>query len=173
MTSGPTPSTTTHLRPLQMLTGIIFGGSVMICAARVVIDASAPMPSWWAVGLVVVALFGAAYAINVVGYSVPALPHGLPRENAEGTALRLFSQTTVLRATLAEIPVVVAFFTSFAFSPHSWLTIAVALPGSAALFALHAWPSLRTAERVQEGLEADGARSHLAEALGIGRGLSR
>lgn len=161
------PSAAATLRPLQMLTGVVFGGAVMVCAARIAMDAAAPMPSVLAIAVVVLALVGAAVAITMFGYAVPSLPAGLPRENAEATSLRYFSQTTVVRAVLCEVPVLVAFGASLAFSPHSWLPIVIALPGSAALFYLHAWPSPRTAAAVERGLEADGAPSWLSEALGF------
>ena len=125
---------------------------------RIIVDPSAPMPSPWAVAIVLATLVGSATLIRCVGYAVPALPHGLPRENAEATSLRYFTSTTILRTALAEAPVLVAFACSFVFTPHSWLTLLIALPGGLALFWIHGWPSPRTAAAVEAGLEADGAR---------------
>lgn len=165
MTSQPTPAT--HLRPIQLVSASVAMGALMITIVRIFVDPSAPLPSALAIAVVVVALVGVAAAITYVGYSVPALPLGLPRENAEATSVRFFASTTVLRTALAEVPVLVAFAVSFAFTPHSWLTLAIALPGSLALFWLHAWPSQRTATATERGLEADGAKSYLSEALGL------
>ena len=170
MSQSPTPFTSPEqaaLRPIQMVSGIIGGGALMISVARILVDPSAPMPSPWAIALVLLTLVGSAVLIRAVGYSVPALPHGLPRENAEATSLRYFASTTTLRSALAEAPVLVAFAASFAFAPHSWLPLVIALPGGVALFWVHAWPSPRTAAGVQEGLEEDGAESYLGEALGF------
>jgi hypothetical protein len=170
MSQLPTPFSSPEqaaLRPIQMVSGIVGMGAVMLSVVRILVDPSAPMPSAWAVGLVLLVLVGSAVLIRVVGYSVPALPHGLPRENAETTSLRFFTSTTTLRSALAEAPVLVAFAASFAFVPHSWLPLVIALPGGIALFWLHAWPSPRTAAAVEEGLEADGAESYLSEALGF------
>lgn len=155
------------LRPIQMISGIVGMGAIMLSAVRILVDPTAPMPSPWAVALVLVTLVGSAMAIRAVGYSVPALPLGLPRENAETTSLRFFTSTTTLRSALSEAPVLVAFAASFAFLPHSWLPLIIALPGGIALFWVHAWPSPRTAAAVEEGLEADGAESYLSESLGF------
>lgn len=170
MSHPPSPFTSPEraaLRPIQMISGIVGMGALMISAVRILVDPSAPMPSPWAIGLVLLTLVGSAVLIRVVGYSVPALPLGLPRENAETTSLRFFTSTTTLRSAMAEAPVLVAFAASFAFVPHSWLPLLIALPGGIALFWVHAWPSPRTAAAVEEGLEADGAESYLSEALGF------
>ena len=155
------------LRPIQMVSAMVGMGALMLSAVRILVDPSAPMPSPLAIAIVLVTLVGSALLIRRIGYSVPALPHGLPRENAEATSLRFFTSTTILRTALAEAPVLVAFAVSFAFTPHSWLTLLIALPGGLALFWIHAWPSPRTAASVEEGLEADGAESYLSEVLGF------
>src|SRR6478609_3125831 len=146
------------LRPIQMVSVAVGMGALMLSAVRILVDPSAPLPSPWAIGIVLATLVGSATLIRYVGYAVPALPHGLPRENAE---------TTTLRTALAEAPVLVAFACSFVFTPHSWLTLLIALPGGLALFWVHGWPSPRTAAAVEAGLEADGAESWLSEALGF------
>ena len=155
------------LRPIQLVCVAVGMGALMITIVRIFVDSSAPFPSVTAIAIVFVALLGAALLITYAVYSVPALPPGLPRENAEATSLRFFASTTVLRTALAEAPVLVAFAVSFAFTPHSWLPLAIALPGALALFWLHAWPSPRTAAATERGLEADGAKSYLSEALGF------
>jgi len=155
------------LRPIQMVSAMVGMGALMLSAVRILVDPSAPMPSPLAIAIVLVTLVGSALLIRRIGYTVPALPHGLPRENAEATSLRFFTSTTILRTALAEAPVLVAFAVSFAFTPHSWLTLLIALPGGLALFWIHAWPSPRTAAAVEEGLEADGAESYLSEVLGF------
>ncbi|KRC85306.1 hypothetical protein ASE25_19925 [Terrabacter sp. Root85] len=155
------------LRPIQMVSVAVGMGALMLSAVRILVDPSAPLPSPWAVGIVLATLVGSATLIRYVGYAVPALPHGLPRENAETTSLRYFTSTTTLRTALAEAPVLVAFACSFVFTPHSWLTLLIALPGGLALFWVHGWPSPRTAAAVEAGLEADGAESWLSEALGF------
>lgn len=165
---GPlTPAGRAVLRPIQMVAVAVGMGALMISAVRIIVDPSAPLPSPWAVALVLVALVGSATLIRYVGYAVPSLPHGLPRENAESTSLRYFTSTTTLRTALAEAPVLVAFACSFAFTPHTWLPLVIALPGGLALFWVHGWPSPRTAAAVEAGLEADGAESYLSEALGF------
>ena len=155
------------LRPVQMVAVAVGMGAVMLSIVRILVDPSAPMPSPWAVALVLVTLVGSATLIRYVGYAVPALPLGLPRENAEATSLRYYTSTTTLRAALSEAPVLVAFACSFAFTPHSWLPLVIALPGGLALFYVHAWPSPRNVAAVEAGLEAQGADSHLGEALGF------
>jgi hypothetical protein len=166
--SGPFASPgSAALRPIQMVSVAVGMGALMLSAVRIVVDPSAPLPSPWAVAVTLVALVGSAVLIRYVGYAVPALPLGLPRENAEATSLRYFTSTTTLRTALAEAPVLVAFACSFAFTPHSWLPLLIALPGGLALFWVHGWPSARTAAAVEAGLEADGAESHLSEALGF------
>ena len=112
------------LRPIQMVSVAVGMGALMLSAVRILVDPSAPMPSPWAVGIVLATLVASATLIRYVGYAVPALPHGLPRENAETTSLRYFTSTTTLRTALAEAPVLVAFACSFVFTPHSWLTAA-------------------------------------------------
>ena len=112
------------LRPIQMVSVAVGMGALMLSAVRILVDPSAPLPSPWAVGIVLATLVGSATLIRYVGYAVPALPHGLPRENAEATSLRYFTSTTTLRTALAEAPVLVAFACSFVFTPHSWLTTA-------------------------------------------------
>jgi hypothetical protein len=166
MSSSSAAAVTARLRPLQLLTGTIGIGAVLVVLARVFIDPAAPMPSLWQIGVVALALFGAAVLLRQVGYAVPSLPRGLPEENAAETSVRYFSSTTVLRAAICEAPVFVGLFVSV-LTPHTWLPLALALPGSVALFWVHAWPSARTVAAVAEGLERDGARSHLAEALGL------
>jgi hypothetical protein len=174
MSESPVPSprpfgsaTQAALRPVQMVSAMVGMGALMLSAVRIIVEPAAPMPSALAIAIVLLALVGSALLIRRVGYSVPALPHGLPRENAEATSLRFFTSTTILRTALAEAPVLVAFAVSFAFTPHSWLTLLIALPGGLALFWIHAWPSPRTAAAVEEGLEADGAESYLGESLGF------
>ena len=174
MSESPVPSpspfgspTQAALRPVQMVSAMVGVGAVMLSAVLIIVEPAAPMPSALAIAIVLVALVGSALLTRRVGYSVPALPHGLPRENAEGTSLRFFTSTTILRTALAEAPVLVAFAVSFAFTPHTWLTLLIALPGGLALFWIHAWPSPRTAAAVEEGLEADGAESYLSESLGF------
>ena len=170
MSTPPSPFASARnaaLRPIQMVSVAVGMGALMISAVRIIVDPLAPMPSPWAVAITLVALVGSAALIRYVGYAVPALPPGLPRENAEATSLRYFTSTTTLRTALAEAPVLVAFACSFAFTPHSWLPLLIALPGGLALFWVHGWPSARTAAAVEAGLEADGAQSHLSEALGF------
>jgi hypothetical protein len=166
MSSSSAPAATTRLRPLQLLTGTIGAGAVLVALARIFMDPSAPMPSLWQVGAVALALLGAAVLLRQVGYAVPSLPTGLPEENAAETSIRYFSSTTVLRAAICEAPLFVGLLVSV-LTPHTWLPLALALPGSVALFWVHAWPSERTASAVEEGLERDGAKSHLAETLGL------
>ena len=155
------------LRPIQMVSVAVGMGAPMLSLVRIFVDPSAPLPSPWAVAIVLVSLVGSALLIRHVGYAAPSLPLGLPRENAEATSLRYYTSTTTLRTALAEAPVLVAFACSFAFTPHSWLPLLIALPGGLALFWLHGWPSARTAAAVEAGLEADGAESYLSEALGF------
>lgn len=164
--SSPVPPFASRLRPIQLLTGTIAGGAILVALARIFLDPAAPMPAWWQVAVVAVALLGAAMTIRRVGYSVPSLPLGLPEDNAAETSLRYFSSTTVLRAAICEAPVFVALFVSV-LPPRGWLPLALALPGAVALFWVHAWPSERTVAAVEEGLERDGARSHLGERLGL------
>jgi hypothetical protein len=173
MSESPVPSPSPFpsgaqaaLRPVQMVSAMVGIGALMLSAVRIIVEPAAPMPSALAIAIVLVALVGSALLIRRVGYSVPALPQGLPRENAEATSLRFFTSTTILRTALAEAPVLVAFAVSFAFTPHTWLTLLIALPGGLALFWIHAWPSPRTAAAVEEGLEADNAESYLSEVLG-------
>lgn len=158
---------TAALRPIQLVCTAVGMGALMITIVRIFVDPAAPLPSVAAIAIVLVALLAAATLITYVGYSVPALPLGLPRENAETTALRFFTSTTILRTALTEAPVLVAFAVSFAFTPHSWLPLAIALPGALTLFWLHAWPSARTAAALERALEVDGAKSYLSEALGF------
>ncbi|WP_347351287.1 hypothetical protein [Intrasporangium sp.] len=155
-----------RLRMLQLLAATIAGGAALVAVARVLVDTTAPWPAWWQLALVVLALLAAALLIRQVGYAVPALPHGLPDENAAATSVRYFSSTTVLRAAICEMPVFVALFVSI-LPPRTWLPLVLAVPGAAALFWIHAWPSARTAAAVVEGLEREGASSHLVEALGL------
>ncbi len=155
------------LRPIQMLSAIVGMGAVMISAVRIVVDPAAPMPSWGAVAVVVLALVAATVLITYVGYSVPSLPLGLPRENAAATSLKYFTSTTTMRVAIAEAPVLIAFVVTFVFEPHSWLPLLIALPGALALFWVHGWPSARTAAATERGLEADGAESYLSESLGF------
>ena len=167
----PVPSSAVGtLRTVQMVSGMVGIGALMLSAVRIAVDPAAPMPSWAAVAVVLVVLVGSAVLVRRFGYTVPALPDGLPRENAEATSLRYFTSTTILRAAFAEAPVLVAVAVSFVFTPHSWLTLLIALPGGLALFWLHAWPSPRTAAAVEVGLEAGGAESYLSEALGFRAG---
>lgn len=150
-----------------MVSAMVGMGALMLSAVRVIVEPAAPLPSMLAIAVVLVTLVGSALLIRRVGYSVPALPHGLPPENAQAMSLRFYTSTTILRTALAEAPVLVAFAVSFAFTPHSWLTLLIALPGGLALFWVHAWPSPRTAAALEESLEADGAESHLSEVLGF------
>jgi hypothetical protein len=155
-----------------MVSAMVGVGALMVTAVRILVDPAAPMPSLLSIGVVLLTLVVSAVLVRAVGYSVPSLPVGLPRENAEVTSLRYFTSTTTLRAALAEAPVLVAFAASFAFSPHSWLPLLIALPGALALFWLHAWPSPRTAAATEAALVADGAESWLSEALGFRDGPS-
>ncbi|MDN5797623.1 MAG: hypothetical protein L0H79_18010 [Intrasporangium sp.] len=159
-----------RLRMLQLLAATIAGGALLVAVARVLVDTAAPWPSWWQLALVVLALLGSALLIRQVGYAVPALPDGLPDEHAAATSVRYFSSTTVLRAAICEVPIFVALFVSI-LPPRTWLPLVLAVPGAAALFWTHAWPSERTVTAVAEGLERAGARSHLAEALGLRGGV--
>ena len=116
MSESPVPSSSPFgsperaaLRPIQMVSAMVGMGALMLSAVRVIVEPAAPMPSALAIAIVLVALVGSALLIRRVGYSVPALPHGLPRENAEATSLRFFTSTTILRTALAEAPVLVAF----------------------------------------------------------------
>lgn len=166
MVSSPVPDHVARLRPLQLLTLTIGAGTVMFTATRVFIEPQVNTPPVLFVLIVLAALIGAAVAIRAYGYAVPALPTGLPRENAVETSLRYFASTTVLRTTLSEVPFFVAFFLSL-LEPRSWLLVLVALPGVVALFWIHAWPSARTAAAIEDGLEREGAQSFLREALGL------
>jgi hypothetical protein len=157
------------LRPVQMVSLMVGTGAVMITIVRIFVDPSAPLPSVPAIAIVLVALVASALLIRLVGYSVPPLPTGVSPEHASAVSLRHFTSTTTLRTAIAETPVLVAFAVSFAFSPHSWLPLLIALPGALALFWLHAWPSPRTAAALEENLEAGGAESHLSETLGFRR----
>lgn len=174
MSTGPAPRpdegtrAAAVLRPVQLLSAAVGMGALMLTAVRVAVDPSAAMPSAASVAVVLLALLVAALLIRRTAYAVPALPPGLPRENAVATSLRVFTSTTTVCTALAEAPVLVAFAVSLALEPQSWLPLLLALPGALALFWLHGWPSARTAARVEAALEAGGARSHLSETLGFG-----
>ncbi|MDN5791108.1 MAG: hypothetical protein L0H25_09610, partial [Micrococcales bacterium] len=124
MVSSPAPDAVARLRPMQLLTLTIGAGTVMFTGARVVVETQVRTPPALFIVVVLVALLGAAAAIRLFGYSVPALPTGLPRENAVETSLRYFASTTVLRAALSEAPFFVAFFLSL-LEPCSWLLVLV------------------------------------------------
>ncbi|WP_353356428.1 hypothetical protein [Intrasporangium sp. DVR] len=165
--SPPPDPALAALRPLQLVSVAIGIGALMITAMRILVDPEPVPPSWLAVAIVLAAVVAATVLITLVGYAVPSLPQGLPRENAARTSLRYFGSTTVLRSAIAETPVLVAFAVSFLVTPRSWLPLLVALPVTAALYWWHAWPSPRTAAAVEKGLEAAGAESHLSETLGF------
>lgn len=166
MASSPLPDAVARLRPMQLLTVTIGAGTVMFTGARIVVDPQVRTPPALFIAVVLVALLGAAAAIHFFGYSVPALPTGLPRENAVETSLRYFASTTVLRAALSEVPFFLAFFLSL-LEPRSWLLVLVVIPGVLALFWIHAWPSARTAAAIEDELERGGAESFLSAALGF------
>ena len=165
--SAESPSPQAALRPIQMVSAMVGIGSVMITIVRIFVDPSAPLPALPAIAIVLVALIGAAVLIRFVGYSVPPLPPGLSPEHAASASLRQYTSNTSLRTAIAETPVLVAFAVSFAFQPHTWLPLLIALPGALALWWLHAWPSPRTAAALERVLEANGAESHLRETLGL------
>lgn len=161
--SGPAAA----LRPIQMVSAMVGIGAVMVSVVRILVDPAAPMPSPLAIGIVLAVLLASAVLIRLVGYKVPPLPADISPEQAASASLSTFTSTTTLRTAIAETPVIVAFAVSFALEPRSWLPLLIALPGSIALFWLHAWPSRRTAAALEHSLEADGVESHLSEALGF------
>lgn len=165
--SAESQSPQAALRPIQMVSAMVGIGSVMITVMRIFVDTAAPLPSLAAIAIVLVALIAAAVLIRLVGYSVPPLPRGVTPEHALAASLRHYTSTTTLRTAIAETPVLVAFAVSFAFQPHTWLPLLIALPGALALWWLHAWPSRRTAAALERVLEADGTPSHLSETLGF------
>lgn len=164
------PDKRDELRALKFVVGALAAGPVMVGIVRVFVEPEVVSPSALAVIVAVVALLGAALAVRYIGYNLPALPGGLPVANAATTSVREFSSSTILRAAICEVPMIIAVLISFALPPRSWLPLLVALPGSLLLFWLHAWPSPRTVAASEEALERDGAKSYLGEAFGMPSG---
>lgn len=158
------PDKRDELRALKFVVGALAGGPVAISIVRVFVEPEVNYPSVWAIVIVAVALVGAAAALRFTGYNLPSLPTGLPVANAAATSVREFSSSTILRAAICEVPMIVAVLVSFALPPRSWLPLLLALPGSLLLFWLHAWPGTRTVAACEHALERDGAKSYLAEA---------
>ena len=119
-----------------------------------------------AIVLVTVVAVDAAHPARRLRGPRPA-PRPPPRERRARRACASSPPRRPAHRAVAEAPVLVAFAVSFLVTPHSWLPLLVALPVRPALFWWHAWPSPRTAAAVEEGLEADGAESHLSETLGF------
>src|SRR3954464_6761099 len=124
--SGPFASPeSAALRPIQMVSVAVGMGALMLSAVRILVAPSAPMPSPWAVALVLATLVGSAVLIRYVGYAVPALPHRLGRVNREARSRRDFPSTPTLRPALGDAPGLGAFACSWAFTPRSWLPLAI------------------------------------------------
>ena len=133
------------LRPIQMVSAMVGMGALMLSGRagdrRARRDAVRPGHRHRARGARRVGACSSAGSAT----SVPALPHGPAAGERRGDEPALLHLDDDLRTALAEAPVLVAFAVSFAFTPHSWLTLLIALPGGLALFWVHAWPSPRTA----------------------------
>lgn len=101
--------------------------------------------------------------IQLVGYKVAPLPAGAQPDPSK--TLTAYRSGMTVRFALAEVPALAAFAATIAFDGN----VVSYLPGgliSLALMAVHVLPNRAQVARVEQRLDADGARSGLSSLFG-------
>lgn len=154
------------LTSLKLLVGTVMGSLVVMGAALwLVLGAGAP-PLWVVVLLLVLGVV-VQVVIQAVGYRVQPIPAHTDAAEVSRLAATAFRTSLMVRLALAESVALIGLVLAFA-AGHTVLGYAVGAAVSLLLLALHAWPSLRSIDRVVAALEADGARTGLRSLLGVG-----
>lgn len=153
---------------LRIIVGAMAGGLVLVSLVGVILTGldETPEPLW--LGVWAVAALAAVGAALTVGFRVPALDPSDRDVEMRGRAA--LQTSTILRAALTEAPGILGLALSF-----------VTMSGYLALLGLLAvpvmlwlsWPSRSNVARLEQALDAKGARSGLSEAVfGAGTGPS-
>ena len=153
---------------LRIIVGAMAGGLVLVSLVGVILTGldETPEPLW--MGVWAVAALAAVGAALTVGFRVPALDPSDRDVEMRGRAA--LQTSTILRAALTEAPGILGLALSF-----------VTMSGYLALLGLLAvpvmlwlsWPSRSNVARLEQALDAKGARSGLSEAVfGAGTGPS-
>ena len=153
---------------LRIIVGAMAGGLVLVSLVGVILTGldETPEPLW--MGVWAVAALAAVGAALTVGFRVPALDPSDRDVEMRGRAA--LQTSTILRAALTEAPGILGLAVSF-----------VTMSGYLALLGLLAvpvmlwlsWPSRSNVARLEQALDAKGARSGLSEAVfGAGTGPS-
>ena len=153
---------------LRIIVGAMAGGLVLVSLVGVILNGldETPEPLW--MGVWAVAALAAVGAALTVGFRVPALDPSDRDVEMRGRAA--LQTSTILRAALTEAPGILGLALSF-----------VTMSGYLALLGLLAvpvmlwlsWPSRSNVARLEQALDAKGARSGLSEAVfGAGTGPS-
>ena len=165
MEQRATPTPPAPLAQMRTLVGAVMGGLVMFgVVAFLAVGADGYPPTWAAAGLGVIAVM-AHVTVESVGYRVPAVAPGTPPHDAAAAGLAAYRSTLILRFALCEAVAIIALVAMFLLEPQTAMTYLVGGMFALALLAWHAWPSERTTRRIEQGLDRDGGRSGLADAL--------
>lgn len=156
--SRPTPA---PLRAARVVVGAMMVALVVFgVVARLIMGSAWPEQAWvWITVLLVVAIGGVLAA--TLGLRVRPIPAGTHPAEVRRLAGDALTSTTMLRAALTEAPAIVAF--ALAFLVDAWVVYAVGGAMSLVLMAVLAWPSATVLHRLAAALDAEGARSGLAE----------
>ncbi|WP_020575592.1 hypothetical protein [Actinopolymorpha alba] len=120
-------------------------------------------PALWAPVAILVLALAAFVLAESVGFAVPAIPAGTPREEAQGTAVNAWRARTMLRFAIVETVPMIGLVLSFV-TLSRWpylLALVLGLP----LLAYELLPTRRTIAKLQAQLERDGGVSYLPEGL--------
>ena len=153
---------------LRMLVGAVVG-ALFLMAVALMFVLGFGAPAVWAVVVLLVLGVAMYFALETYGYRVKPISPSLPAEEAREAAMNAFRSSLMLRLSLAESVAIIGILLAFV-GGHTVLLYDLGAAISVLLLAVHVWPSVRTADKVVERLEADGARTGLREVLGFGGG---
>ncbi|MFE6508681.1 hypothetical protein ACFVDI_22925 [Nocardioides sp. NPDC057767] len=161
----PTPA----LRSAQMLALAFMS---MIVVLGVVVYLSVPdddltLPSTYVIGGQVVAGVVVALILATIGFRVAPITPGKDPEKAKGEALQKHQMSVILRLVLSELVALVSLALAFVLTEGQVMTYVIGGVVSLALMGLFAYPSAGNVRRVEASLDSAGARSRLADALGV------
>lgn len=169
MADGMTSSS--RLRMMRMIVATYLAViPLMGVAMSFVVPAEDPwgMPDVLGLALPVAVGVAAWAGIVTVGLRVPPLPASHV-EVAPGAGASVYQSTMFVRMALATAPALVSIALLFALPHATMITFAIGAVISLALLAVYAYPNRYNAGLVERRLDSAGARSRLAEGLGLGR----
>jgi hypothetical protein len=167
MANAPSPTAPTW-QSLRTLAYALVGAPVVILFAMYSIlgsEENAFSPPLWALAIPVALGAAAATVVNTFGYRAPAIDPVTPAEEAATSALTRYQSLMIGRFAFSESVAIIGIALAFVVPQGGFAVLLLAVVIAEVLMWWHVVPNDGQVRRVQQSLEAQGARVPLRELL--------